>query len=73
MADTALNIFGPAEIARLKTAFNEAVQQLPKQDRSCAIQASLAEQLLKIAAGGETDPIRLKQRALDNLQRGLSS
>ncbi|MGO8907791.1 MAG: hypothetical protein ACLQDM_00440, partial [Bradyrhizobium sp.] len=54
----------PEEIVRLKTVLNEVVLGLPKQQRSCEIQASVAEQLLKLAAGGEKDPIRLKERTL---------
>ena len=61
---SALNILDPEEIVRLKTVLNEVVLGLPKQQRSCEIQASVAEQLLKLAAGGEKDPIRLKERTL---------
>jgi hypothetical protein len=59
-----LNILDPAEIRRLKAVLKEVVLALPQQQRSCSIQASVAEQLLKLAAGGEKDPIRLKERAL---------
>jgi hypothetical protein len=64
MTEKALNIFGPEEVVRLKAVLNEVVLALPKQLRSCEMQASLAEQLLKLAAGGEKDPIRLKERTL---------
>lgn len=64
MREITLNILGPEEIVRLKTVLNEVVLGLPKQQRSCEIQASVAEQLLKLAAGGEKDPIRLKERTL---------
>ncbi len=62
-----LNIFAPEEIVRLKAVMNEVVLALPKQHRSCEMQASIAEQLLKFAAGGEKDPVRLKERLLQTL------
>ena len=64
MSELALNIFDPKEIVRLKAVLNEVVLSFPKQQCSCEMQASVAEQLLKLAAGGEKDPIRLKERAL---------
>jgi hypothetical protein len=67
MKEITLNVFGPEEINRLKSVLAEVVLSLPKQKRSCEIQASIAEQLLKLAAGGEKDPIRLKERTLKNL------
>jgi len=68
MDEVALNIPAPEEIARLKAVLNEVVLALPKQRRSCEMQASAAEQLLKLAAGGEKDPIKLKERALLTLR-----
>jgi hypothetical protein len=68
MRDFALNILDPEEIVRLKSVLNEMVLALPKQQRSCEMQATLAEQLLKLAARGEKDPIRLKERALLSLR-----
>jgi hypothetical protein len=66
MREITLNIFAPEEIVRLKAVLNEVVLALPKQQRSCGIQASVAEQLLKLAAAGEKDPMRLKERALQS-------
>jgi hypothetical protein len=68
MRDITLNILDPDEIVRLKGVLNEVVLALPEQQRSCAMQASVAEQLLKLAAGGEKDPIMLKQRLLQVLR-----
>jgi hypothetical protein len=68
MSELALNIFDPKEIVRLKAVLNEVVLSLSKQQRSCEMQASVAEQLLKLAADGEKDPIRLKERALPALR-----
>ena len=67
MREITLNIFGPEEILRLKAVLSEVVLALPKQQRSCEMQASIAEQILKLAAGGEKDPIRLKERTLQTL------
>jgi len=66
--EVALNILDPKEIVRLKAVLNEVVLALPKQHRSCEMQASAAEQLLKLAAGGEKDPLRLKERTLLTLR-----
>lgn len=68
MREITLNVLGPEEIVRLKAVLSEVVFALPKQHRSCAIQASVAEHLLKLAAGGEKDPIRLRERALLTLR-----
>ena len=67
MREVTLNILAPEEILRLKAVLNEVVHALPKQHRSCEMQASVAAQLLKLAAGGEKDPIKLKERALLSL------
>jgi hypothetical protein len=64
MGSVLLNILDPEEILRLKAVLKEVVLALPEQHRSCESQAAVAEQLLKLAARGEKDPIRLKQRAL---------
>jgi hypothetical protein len=68
MREIKLNILDPEEIVRLKAVLNEVVLALPKQQRSCELQATVAEQLLKLAAGGEKDPIRLKERTLLTLR-----
>lgn len=68
MSELTLNIFDPQEIVRLKAVLSEVVFSLPKQQRNCEMQAFVAEQLLKLAAEGEKDPIRLKERALQSLR-----
>lgn len=68
MREVNLNILDPEEIVRLKGVLNEVVLTLPEQQRSCALQASVAAQLLKLAAGGEKDPIRLRQHLLQTLK-----
>jgi hypothetical protein len=64
MMEITLNILAPEEIVRLKAVLSEVVHALPQQQRSCEMQASIAEQLLKLAAHGEKDPIRLRERTL---------
>jgi len=68
MREITLNIFGLEEIVRLKAVLDEVVLALPEQQRSCEVQASVAEQILRFAASGEKDPIRLKERALLTLR-----
>ena len=64
MREITLNILAPEEIVRLKAVLNEVVLALPQQQRSCEMQASIAERLLKLAANGEKDPIRLRERTV---------
>lgn len=68
MTESRLNVLDPEEIARLKAVLNDVVLAVPKQYRSCEMQASVAQQLLELAAGGEKDPLRLKERALSTLR-----
>ena len=68
LSELALNILDLKEIVRLKAVLSEVVLSLPKKQRSCEMQASVAEQLLKLAAEGEKDPIRLKEHALQSLR-----
>ena len=67
MSELTLNILDPQAIAQLKAVLSEVVLSLPTTQRSCEMQASLASQLLKLAAQGEQDPIRLKELALHSL------
>lgn len=68
MGEITLNILTSEEIVRLKAVLSEVILALPKQQRSCEMQASVAEQLLKFAARGEKDPTKLKERALLTLR-----
>ena len=68
MSELTLTILDPKAIAQLKVVLSEVVLSLPEKQRSCEMQASLAAQLLKLAAQGEKDPIRLKERALQSLR-----
>jgi hypothetical protein len=73
MSVGALNILKPAEIIRLRAVLNEVVLVLPKPQRTCETQALVAELLLQLAAGGEQDPVKLKDRALLTLRDGEPS
>jgi len=64
MREITLNILDAEDISRLKAVLNEVILALPEKQCICEIQASVAEQLLKLAASGEKDPLRLKERAL---------
>jgi hypothetical protein len=68
MGEITLNILTSEETVRLKAVLSEVILTLPKQQRSCEIQASVAEQLLKVGAGGERDTTKLKERALLTLR-----
>jgi hypothetical protein len=68
MREITLNILDPAEIVRLKAVLDEVVLAVPQRLRSCEMQAAVAAQLLKLAAAGEKDPIRLKECALLTLR-----
>jgi hypothetical protein len=68
VSELAFNILDPEAITQLKAVLNEVVLSLPMKLRSCEMQASLAAQLLKLAAQGEKDPIRLKEGALQSLR-----
>jgi hypothetical protein len=64
MREITLNILDAEDISRLKAVLNEVILALPEKQCICEIQASVAEQLLKLAASGEKDPLSLKERAL---------
>lgn len=68
MSELTLNILDTKTIAQLKIVLSEVVLSLPKKQRSCEMQTSVAAQLLKLAAQGEKDPIRLKEGALQSLR-----
>ena len=55
--------FGPEEIDRLATAFEEALRALKLSDRSAPLAETIAKKLIEVAQTGERDPRRLRQRA----------
>jgi hypothetical protein len=59
--------FDPETIQTLKTALDEAWASLVPAQQAMTPRSLLAERILKVAAGGERDPIRLRASALIGL------
>lgn len=59
--------FGPEEIDRLVTAFEDSLRALKLQDRTDPLTETIAKKLIEIAQTGERDPRRLRRRALEAL------
>jgi hypothetical protein len=57
-------IYDPEFIAVLKLAFEEACGTLPPGHDTQSTRALIAERILKAAATGERDPVRLRAQAL---------
>jgi hypothetical protein len=62
MDDTRHLLFDPETIALMKRAFEDACSRIPS--RREVARSLLAERILKAAASGERDPVRLRRRAL---------
>jgi hypothetical protein len=59
--------FGPEEIDRLVTAFEDSLRVLKLQDRTDPLTETIAKKLIEIAQTGERDPRRLRRRAFQAL------
>ena len=59
--------FQPEEITLLRNALDSAANAIPERYRTPAVKAHLAERILRRAASGERDLIRLKTAALLDL------
>lgn len=55
--------FGPEEIDRLVTAFEDSLRALKLADRSDPLTETIAKKLIEIAQTGERDPRLIRQRA----------
>jgi hypothetical protein len=55
-------VFDPETIALMKKAFEDACSRIPP--RRPVARSILAERILRAAANGERDPVRLRTRAL---------
>jgi hypothetical protein len=64
---TANTIYDPEFIAVLKLAFEEACRMLPPGRDTQSTRALMAEYILKAAATGERDPVRLCAQALRSM------
>ncbi len=61
--------FDPATLAILKAVFDEACNLLPPDRRSHEMRSNLAVRILKCAAKGERNPLRLRTYALMHMTR----
>jgi site-specific recombinase XerC len=59
--------FDPETISMLRGVLDEAWSSLPPKEQAELSKTLLAERILKMAAKGERDPIRLRTRALTNV------
>ena len=59
--------FDSETVQLLRTVLDEAWQCLRPEERARATKSLLAERILKLAAGGERDPIRLRVGALETV------
>jgi len=62
------HLYGSETLAISKLAFEEACAALPPKLDSQSTRTFLAERILKAAADGERDPMRLKDHALAMIQ-----
>jgi hypothetical protein len=58
------SVFQPELIELMKAILDDAAATLPEANRTSAMKAEIASQILACAAKGERDPIKLKNSAL---------
>lgn len=56
--------FGPEDIKIITAAFEDALRELKLVDRSDPLTEIVAKKMIEVAAQGERDPLRLKDRTL---------
>ena len=56
--------FGPEEIERMTTAYEDALRVLRLTDRTDPMTEILAKKILEIAQTGERDPARIRAKAV---------
>jgi hypothetical protein len=54
----------PAILAELRAVFDDVCGMLPQSHETQIQKSAIAERILKLAAQGERDPLRLRQAAL---------
>jgi hypothetical protein len=61
------SVFGPEEVARLATAYEQALKTLRLADRNDPVSELVARKIIDIARTGETDPVRISMLAIEAL------
>ena len=56
--------FGPEEIERMTTAYEDALRVLGLTDRADPMTEILAQKIIEIAQTGERDPVRIRTKAV---------
>jgi len=56
--------FGPEEIERMTTAYEDALRVLGLTDRADPMTEILAQKIIEIAQTGERDPARIRTKAV---------
>jgi len=56
--------FGPEEIERMTTAYEDALRVLGLTDRADPMTEILAKKIVEIAQTGERDPMRIRAKAV---------
>jgi hypothetical protein len=63
------HVFGPDEITVLTTAFEDTLRTLRLVDRADPATEIIARKIIELAAQGERDPVRLRERAIQFLSQ----
>src|SRR5262249_6351575 len=63
------HVFGPDEIRVLTTAFEDTLRTLRLVDRADPATEIIARKIIELAAQGERDPVRLRERAIQSLSQ----
>jgi hypothetical protein len=61
------SVFGPDEIAQMSSAYEDALRLLHISSRSDSLCEVLARKIIEIAQTGESDPKRIREKALSAL------
>jgi hypothetical protein len=59
--------FSPTTLALLRSVYDEACASIPGHQLTQEARFSIADRILKVAADGERDPVRLRTHALSGL------
>lgn len=72
MASVKFKTSPACHLAALKQALEQATLALPGVQRTSAVKACLADNILALAAAGEADPTKLGQRALAQVRQSCA-